>query len=393
MAAKSNIEWTDSSWPVVTGCEHVSPACDFCYAARDTSDRLRHHPAYQGLAFGGRFTGQVRLQPDRMGWPLRWRKPRRIFVCSTSDLFHKGVPDGFIAWVWYVMAQCPQHTFQILTKRPGRMRSWVRRWADTAADRDVDSAGALPPMPRGPEAVRATYTSGRAGLFAGMLDQMGTPPPGAAYPLYDWMEGPRWWPAVLPNVWLGVSVENQRYARVRIPLLWGTPAAVRWISAEPLLGPVDLGDVRGVNALRQGTGSLHPPLDWVVAGGETDGPFRRRARPSHPDWFRSLRDQCTDAGVPFFFKQWGDWMPLGPLYEQNTEQGDDDAEDAVLEAAHLEVTGHDVAQLETGGYVAQGHQPTDPRTWLMARVGKKTAGEQLDGRPWKQMPLWVGSDA
>jgi protein gp37 len=225
-----------------------------------------------------------------------------------SDLFHDSVPDGFIAQVWDVMGQCPQHTFQILTKRPARMRSWVTRWADTISD-----AGMVPGFPsaRGPEAVRGTYTSGRARLFADMLDSMGDPPDGCAYPLYDWMEGQRFWPAVLPNVHLGVTAEDQDRADQRIPVLFDTPAAVRWVSVEPMLGPIDLGGVAGIDALHPdwmggaggGTGARHPLLDWVVGGGES-GPG---ARPMELDWATSIRDQCVNAGVPFFFKQWGNW--------------------------------------------------------------------------------------
>jgi protein gp37 len=270
----------------------VSPGCDHCYAAREAGQRLRHLPLYRGLAKDGRFTGEVRLAPERLSDPIRWRQPKLIFVNSMSDLFEGSVPDWFIAQVWDVMGRSPWHTFLILTKRPGRMRSWVRRWADIDADAAVPDNGGLPPMPRGPEAVRATYRSGRAQLFAEMLEHMGPPPAGAAYPLYDWMEGWRFWPRVLPNVWLGVSVEGQQWADVRIPLLLDTPAAVRWISAEPLLGPINLNE-------SWLTGS--PPVDWVVVGGES-GP---NARPMHPDWARSLRDRCAAAGVPFFFKQAG----------------------------------------------------------------------------------------
>ena len=243
----TTIAWTNETWNAVTGCDRVSPGCDHCYALT-LAKRLKAmgSPKYQtdgdprtsGPGFG------LAMHDDVLTMPLRWRKPRRVFVNSMSDLFHPKVPDGFIAQVWNVMAQCPQHTFQILTKRHARMRSWVTRWADTDGDNSVGAVHGLPPMPYGPEAQRTTYRSGRGQLFADMLDSMGTPPPGAAYPTYDWMEGPRWWPSVLPNVWLGVSVEDQERADARIPALLDTPAAVRWISAEPLLGPVDLTRLR-----------------------------------------------------------------------------------------------------------------------------------------------------
>ena len=168
----------------------------------------------------------------------------------------------------------------------------------------------MPPLARGPEAVRAAYTSGRALLFADMLDSMGTPPPEArAYPLYDWMEGWRFWPAVLPNVWLGVSVEDQHWADIRIPALLETPAAVRFISAEPLLGSVDLTWCGGIDTLRRdwiggpggGMGAPHPLLNWVIAGGESGA----GARPCDLEWIRSLVYQCQQDEVPVFVKQLG----------------------------------------------------------------------------------------
>ena len=341
MSDGTGIEWTDATWNPVTGCTKVSPGCDRCYA-ETFAERWRGTPGHhfeQGF--------DLTLRSERLGQPLRWTRPRRIFVNSMSDLFHEGIPDGFIARVWDVMAQCPQHTFQILTKRHARMRSWVRRWADTTGDEQAGGGG-FPSMPRGPEAVRATYASGRARLFAEMLDSMGEPPDGCAYPLYDWMEGPRWWPSVLPNVWLGVSVEDQKWADIRIPVLLDTPAAVRWISAEPLLGPVDLNDCAGVDALQQdwiggpggGSGAPHPFLDWVVVGGESG----RDARPMDHRWARSLRDQCTSASVPFLFKQWGQWAPDGDSPDQTNNHS---------------------------------------MVWC---ASKKAAGRELDGRTWDEYP-------
>ncbi|MEV7805052.1 DUF5131 family protein [Microbispora sp. NPDC088329] len=333
---------------------------------------------------------QVTWNPaERLGMPFHRREPRRIIVSHPGDLFHESVSDGFIAQVWNVMGQCPHHIFQIATQHPERMRSWVKRWADTAADHSVPMVGGLPPMPRGPQAMRATYSSGRAQLFAAMLDQMGEPPEGCAFPTYDWMEGQRWWPGVLPNVWLGASVQDQRSADTRIPVLLDTPAAIRWISAEPLLGPLRLSaawidipagfrpvttaDILGIG--------LPNRLDWVVAGGQT-GPD---ARPMHPDWARSLRDQCQAAGVAFRFEQWGEWEPIGPLYGD-----DEETDDAHMEAVAIEVhENRRVIQLESSGYIAEGHQPTDARTWLMAQVGARRAGRLLDGHLWDQYPAGV----
>lgn len=284
MADNSRIEWTDATWNPTTGCTKVSPGCDHCYA--ETLFNRFHGP--------GAFD-TVTLRPERLDQPLRWRKPRRVFVNSMSDLFHDNVPDGYIAWVFYVMEQCPQHTFQVLTKRHARMRSFMKRWTDRTGDRDADKPSGMPPMPRGPQAIRETYTSGRALLFADMLEQWGEPPDGAAYPLYDWMEGPRFWPAPAFNIWLGVSVENQQWADTRIPALLDTPAAVRFLSCEPLLGPVDLAS----------SGYLSPDefargIGWVIVGAESG----RGARPMNEQWARTIKDQCQATDTAFFLKQY-----------------------------------------------------------------------------------------
>jgi protein gp37 len=330
----TNISWATETWNPSIGCDKVSPGCDNCYAITQARIRAGNpnpkiRGAYQGVVDRGEngvdWTGKVNLLPDRLQQPFKWRKPRRVFVDSMSDLFHSDVPDGFIAQVWEVMAQTPQHIYQILTKRPGRMRSWVTRWHDNTGDDDVPAGPhGMPPMPRGPEAVRATYTSPRARLFADMLDSMGDPPEGAAYPLYDWMEGPRYYPGVLHNVHLGVSVEDQKRADQRVAALLETPAAVRFLSCEPLLGPVNLGGylrhwvtcetcgasgsvpVPGEGAqCTQCCGGEHPTgpraIDWVIVGGES-GPGARRM---DPEWARSLQRQCQDAVVAFHFKQTG----------------------------------------------------------------------------------------
>ena len=226
----SKIEWTNETWNPVTGCSKVSEGCKHCYAEREWA-RLSANP--KTVYHGRKFT-DVMFHPERLDQPLRWKKPRMIFVNSMSDLGHESIPLDFTDRVFGYMNMCRRHTFQILTKRPKRLREVV--------------------------------------LHA--LDEEGL--------------------SVFPNVWLGVSVEDQETADERIPLLLETPAAVRFVSYEPALGPVDLS--RWV---------IHPRLDWVIAGGES-GP---KARPSHPDWFRTVRDQCQAAGVPFFFKQWGEWLP------------------------------------------------------------------------------------
>ncbi|MYK10734.1 MAG: phage Gp37/Gp68 family protein [Acidobacteriia bacterium] len=255
MADRSQIEWTDATWNPVTGCSRVSRGCENCYAERLAATRLRHHPSRSGLANHrtGRWTGKVSLNGQWLDQPLRWTRPRKIFTVAHGDLFYEAVPAAWTDEVFAVMAMCPQHTFQVLTKRPARARSYIVQFdGDEAIER---VAGA---------AVRIAGSPCAAGIIedATMV--------------------------ALPNVWLGVSVEDQPTADERIPVLLDTPAAVRWISAEPLLGPVEIDD------FLEGIG-------WVVAGGES-GPA---ARPMEPHWPRSIRNQCICAQVPFFFKQWG----------------------------------------------------------------------------------------
>ena len=379
MADKSHIQWTEATWNPLVGCTAVSPGCDHCYAARETSGRLSHLPLYAGLAKGGVFTGEVRLAQDRLDQPLKWRRPRRIFVNSMSDLLHDGVPDQYVAAVFAVMIAAPHHTFQVLTKRHGRLRSLLTN----------------------------------DGFWLTVSDELGK----------LWGHTPAPLSAVPPWIWIGVSVENQQWANIRIPALLATPAAVRWLSCEPLLGPVDLdawmcscGGRRWVDdenwspaqgVLWRGERSAgdgripcglcnhggwdqpdgdRPRIDWVVTGGES-GPG---ARPAHPDWFRDIRDRCSISGTAYFHKQNGEWLPLGPLYEQDDGTDEDVSEDARHEAVHLEVVERrEVIELERSGYIVRGHQPGDNRTWLMARVGKKAAGRELDGRTWDEYPRAV----
>lgn len=278
MADKSGIEWTEATWNPVTGCSKVSTGCKHCYAERDWA-RLKHLPTYAGRAFN-----DVACHPERLDQPLRWRRPRRIFVNSMSDLFHPAVPDEFIDQVFAVMALAPRHTFQVLTKRPERMLVYMARLGRSA--KLLDSA-----------ARALGYTFKFQGEYM------------VSFPL--------------SNVLIGVSVEDQTTADERIPLLLKTPAAVRWVSAEPLLGPVDLyavpvrdtstccgaagddDDVCYDNPLSRCFDRSHgvdgASIDWLVVGGES-GP---KARCMDSDWARSLRDQCAASGVPFFMKQMG----------------------------------------------------------------------------------------
>lgn len=299
MGDKSAIEWTDATWNPVTGCSKVSPGCAHCYAAT-LAPRLARmgQKGYTELPWiPENAAANVMLHEDRLAMPLRWTRPRRIFVNSMSDLFHELVPDAFIDRVFAVMAMAPQHTFQVLTKRPERMRAWADEW---------DAGGAY---------TEVGIHDGVFGMHQGMH-----------------LKGGYYRPWPLPNVWLGTSVENQTWADRRIPELLSTPAAVRFLSCEPLLGPVDLGaGLRvswrcswcrryfsgrhretcpecgrvgywtGSHAFNRPDSQTGPGIDWVIVGGES-GPDHR---PVDPAWVRSIRDQCQATGVPFLFKQWG----------------------------------------------------------------------------------------
>ena len=245
MSAKTSIEWTTtvhpdgtvtpgSTWNPVSGCSKVSPGCTGCYA-----EALSTRFGWTTLPWTARNAAEnVRLHPDRLDLPLRWREPRRIFANSMSDLFHEQVPFEFIQSVFEVMDKADRHTFLVLTKRPERMRDVLVRLYERS-----------------------------------YLDQ------------YE----------PLPNVWIGVSAEDQRRADERLPLLLDTPAAIRWVSAEPLLGPLDLME-------------WLPGLDWVVGGGESGANFR----PCDPAWLRSLRNQCLATGTAFFCKQGAARLPGRP---------------------------------------------------------------------------------
>lgn len=286
---KTNIEWTDETWNPVSGCSKVSQGCKHCYA-----ERMWGRLSAPGMPYTGRDFTDVQCHPERLDYPMHWKRPRLIFVNSMSDLFHENVPFGFIDLVMVEMYKANQHTFQILTKRPARMLEYMR-----------------------------SFTERRGSL-----------------------------PAVLPNVWLGVSVEDQETADERIPILLDTPASVRWISAEPLLGPIDLS--RNMQWLKQF--DRPPNIDWVVVGGES-GP---KARPMHPEWARSLQRQCAAANVAFLFKQWGEFAPDNSIYDDGSPFADAFRRNAVTHVC-----------------------PGGERVY---RVGKKRAGRTLDGKLWDEYP-------
>lgn len=277
------IEWTEKTWNPTTGCDRVSPGCDNCYALT-LAKRLKGMGAakYQkdgdaetsGPGFG------ITEHPDSLTIPLSWRKPQKVFVNSMSDLFHKGISDESIAKVFAVMAATPRHTYQVLTKRHGRMRSLLSSDAFRILTKDAHAEMQLSKaLPYKPLVINA-------------------------------------WP--LKNVWLGVSVENQEWADIRVPSLVQTPAAVRFLSCEPLLGSVDVSRWLPKPLCDACEADMEAPMcnqcyadfkadhiDWVIAGGESGSGFR----PVDEQWVRSLRDQCVNAGTAFLFKQWGGRTP------------------------------------------------------------------------------------
>lgn len=329
----TKIEWAEESWNPTTGCDRVSPGCDNCYALT-LAKRLKAMGQARYQADGDPRTSgpgfALTTHADTLDLPFTWRKPRRVFVNSMSDLFHDAVPDWFIANVFAVMACAPQHTFQLLTKRHGRMRSLLNS----------------PEFHRLIAHVSPMYAGSNPDLAQDYVTTT--------------------WP--LPNVWLGVSVEDQKRADLRIPALLETPAAVRWLSMEPLLGPVNLDGwltvpctacagigeqwvSASVSTPCHCAGGVERAIDWVVVGGES-GPS---ARPMAPDWPRSLRDQCVAAGIPYFFKQHGEWAPAVDLDPELRER----AQERLIGQEYI------------------------------CRVGKKRAGRLLDGREWNEYPAPV----
>lgn len=270
MGSKTGIEWTDATWNPILGCSRVSEGCRNCYAegiaARFRTNKSGKDTVYSGLTqiVNGhpQWTGKI-VETKKLLEPLSWKKPKRIFVNSMSDLFHENVTDEQIDKIFTVMALCPQHTFQVLTKRPKRMLAYLDRALGRVAD-----------------------------LVIAMRRERGDYSP--VCPLPHLSPCSVWWP--LANVWLGVSVENQATADERIPLLLQTSAAVRFISAEPLLGKIDLTawsrSVRGVRPDDfKDCARATPSISWIICGGESG----RGARPMNPEWARSLRDQCEAA--------------------------------------------------------------------------------------------------
>jgi protein gp37 len=365
------IEWTHcpgfkgETWNPVTGCRPCSEGCDNCYAATLAGTRLKKLPSRQGLtkqnASGEHiFNGKVRFNVEWLLQPLRWRKPRCVFVVAHGDLFYEAVEEEIVDTAYAVMALTARHFYLVLTKRSKRLRAYSN---------DPDTPG------------RIVSVLNDKGPGWGLTDEEIA---AACHRVYNC------WP--LSNVGAGISVENQARAEERIPDILETSAAMRWVSFEPLIGRVDIANIvvrdeageklafydltahggPGLFAIKGDYGRRLrdvPQLDWAVPGGESDS-LRgvvegRGARPPHPDWFRDLLSQCSKAGIGYFFKQWGVWLP----YENA-----------------IDVEGANVLTGEIRGF-----GPHDPGgNPQMLRVGKKLAGAMLDGslhRSWPQLMI------
>ncbi len=298
----TKIEWTNRTWNPIIGCSKCSPGCDNCYAEKmakrivlmNRNNETRDN-YLSALNQYLNWNNHAVFCRNIINKPFRWKKPSMIFVCSMGDLFHESVPFGSIRTVFNVIYDNPHHTFQILTKRPERMAEF-----------------------------------------------------------FNWL----YQPVTFPNLWLGVTAENQEQADKRIPILLQIPAAIRFVSVEPMLGPVDVMKylVAPAGGTPEETEIYHDWIDWIICGGET-GP---KARPMHPDWVRSLRDQCRVTGIPFFFKSWGEWLNsydfganLSKLYSKKKK--------LPLYFNFPDATG-------------------------MNKVGKKLAGHLLDGVEYHQFP-------
>jgi len=404
MADHSAIEWTDATWNPLRGCSRVSDGCRNCYAEKVAARFSGPGMPYEGLLHPTTkaWNGSVRLVPEKLVEPLTWKQPRRIFVNSMSDLFHEAVPDAWIDRIFAVMALTPQHTYQILTKRPSRMQSYLESFSwelVVASCRGSDGVSLI-----------------KRHTMQALEHHFGQRP---ASPVTSYKRRDRW---PLPNVWLGVSVENQATAEERIPLLLQCPAAVRWLSCEPLLGPTNIlghlmkgGQPGRCANCGQGHGFTRCPnyggvatthyayeggpilcdkfrrkyfaIDWVVAGGESGG----GARPMHPDWARALRDQCARANVPFFFKQWGEW---GQYVNEDhyTYCGAERQPHAWVDRDTAE-HGHCWLVDDDGGWSNYTGLPPMhedghilDRVAVVGRFGKRAAGRLLDGREHNAYP-------
>lgn len=338
-----NIETGAMGW----WCCHVNGDCTHCYA--ETLNVRGGDSGGNGIAYKAQLRDQVEifLDEERLLKPLKWKNPRTIFLCSMTDLFAGFVKDEWLDEIFAGAALCSRHTFIMLTKRPKRMRQYL---SDPGVKRRI---------------IRAISA------------MRGFPPEHGETAILGCE-----WP--LPNVWCGTSCGTQDAANEFIPELLATPAAIRFVSVEPMRGPVDLHSIPGpMNGSQrtyydlaysggpglfdqQGRRIRDARLDWVICGGEI-GP---KARPMHPAWPKDIRDQCAAAGVPFFFKHWGDWVPHTPV------AGGDLSGDV---RAGRVTTVHPTGQSDVEVFQATKGRNTIPGTRYVARIGKKAAGRTLDG--------------
>lgn len=371
MSGNTAIQWTDKTWNPVVGCTKVAPECKFCYAK--TVHDKRHKAILEGKPQAPQYREEfevVQLKPDRLRWPVSLQKPSRIFVNSVSDLFHEDVPMDFIAQVFAVMALADRHTFQVLTKRASRQKQILR---DPAFREMVDTFVThfavewTNPHIRRKDDLRATAPD--------VMDD-------------------GYWP--LPNVEIGVSAGTQKAWDANVPELLDTPAAIRFVSMEPLLEEVDIlwpktvwpdGPQMCCSGMEGGVPScgchglpIDPPtimnedmsgvrIDWIIVGGES-GTRKQKVRPMHAAWVRKIRDACQSWGVAFFFKQWGEYLTFSN--GSRCLRYDDERQEF---RAHVDgkVYGRDALHFWTsdGGY--------DPLADWSVRVGTKKAGRQIDG--------------
>lgn len=303
MGSKSKIEWTEASWNMISGCTKISAGCKNCYAER------------MAARFGRDFSTVV-CDESKLDQPTHWNRPRKIFVCSTADLFHADVPFSFIDKVFAIMEANPRHTFQVLTKRADRMAEWFE------------------------------YRSA----------------------IHNFAKGPE---TMLPNVWVGVTAENQEMADFRIPFLFKCPAAIRFVSVEPMIGNVDL--------CRFLSGEMGRKLDWVIIGGESG----QNARPCHPMWVRNLVNNCRLFNAPIMFKQWGEWGPAEEISDESRSEwvnSDKDTKSLLMMS--------DGSSKETFFGPRTPFEPAwaTPGKALMLKLGKHKTGRFIDENEYLEYP-------
>jgi len=351
----SGIEWTrtihadgsftaGSTWSPITGCTKKSEGCRNCWAKQEVEARWSKNP--RSVFFGRQFS-DIRCHPEQLQQVIRQRKGRRIFVCPRADLFHEEVPFQFMAAVFGAMAVAPKHTFLVLTKRTERMLEFFEWVSAQAAKEEVSETAYCVGMLD--NALSATFPDDTGYSEA------------CAFPA---------WP--LPNVQLGASVEDQPTADERIPMLLKAPAAVRWLSMEPLLGAIDL-------ELLDCMGGPYRKIDWIVLGGESG----EDARPMHPEWVRDIQEQCHYAHVPFFFKQWGEWLPISEM-----EDAGEHLYEPVPEGYPGDTTRRCKVATRAIGYDGGKHWQVvagNP-SYLTFKVGKRAAGHRLGGEIYHQFP-------